>query len=351
MSDQIDANPDPSADPGADPTQSGSSTRDVLSPAEIDALLDGVDRGEIETTEDYRLRDNVARAIDLTAQERIVRGRMPTLEMIGNRFNRAFRVSLFNLLRRSVDVSFQGVRMIKFGEYAQSLPVPTSLNLIRMPPLRGTALVVLDTPLVSALVNTFFGGDPRLFSHIEGREFTPMETRVIEMTLEQIFRDMEEAWSPVMAVTFESGGAEVNPQFANIVSPVEVVVVARFALNIDGANGEIHLAMPYAMLEPIREVLDSSTQSDRTDRDERWAASIREDIGQAEVEVHATLAEARITLGKLLRLKAGDVVPIELPETVVLCCEKVPVFRASVGVSNGANAVQIVEQINTKSTR
>ena len=320
----------------------------VLSPAEIDALMAGVDNGDVDTAEDYQRRDNVARAIDLTAQERIVRGRMPTLEMIGNRFNRTFRVSLFNLLRRSVDVSFQGVRMIKFGEYAQSLSVPTSLNLVRMPPLRGTALVVLDTKLVSALVNTFFGGDPRLYSQIEGREFTPMETRVIEMTVEQICRDMEEAWAPVMEVALEAAGSEINPQFANIVSPVEVVVVACFRLDIDGADGEIHLAMPYAMLEPIRDVLDSSTQSDRTDQDERWAASIREDIGQAEVEVHATLAQARISLGRLLKLKAGDVVPIDLPDTVVLCCEGVPVFRGSVGVSNGMHAVQIIDRVKTK---
>lgn len=325
--------------------------QEVLSQDEIKALMEGVERGDIDTEDDYRRRDNVARAIDLTAQERIVRGRMPTLEMIGNRFNRGFRVSLFNLLRRNADVSFLGIRMVKFGEYAQSLSVPTSLNLVRMPPLRGTALVVLDTDLVSALVNTFFGGDPRLYGRIEGREFTPMETRVIQMALEHIFRDMAEAWAPVLEVAFESAGSEVNPQFANIVSPAEVVVVASFSLDVDGARGEIHLTMPYAMLEPIREVLDSSTQSDRTDRDERWAASIRDDIGVAEVEVHATLAQVDLTLGKVLSLKAGDVVPLEMPETVVLCCEKVPLFRGTVGVSNGNNAVQILQPINDSNKR
>ena len=333
--------PQPPAD-----TTSGDS-REGLSQAEIDALMEGVERGDIAAEEDYRRRDNVARPIDLTAQERIVRGRMPTLEMIGNRFNRSFRVSVFNLLRRNVEVSFRGIRMVKFGEYAQSLAVPTSLNLVRMAPLRGTALVVLDTALVSALVNTFFGGDPRLYGRIEGREFTPMETRVIQMTLDHIFRDMQEAWAPVLKVGFESAGHEVNPQFANIVSPTEVVVVAGFALDLDGAEGVIELAMPYAMLEPFREVLDSSTQSDSTDRDERWADCIRKDIGLAEVEVHATLAEVKLTLGKVLGLKAGDVVPLEMPETVVLCCEKVPLFSATVGISNGQNALQIIQPIDS----
>lgn len=315
---------------------------DVLSQEEIDALLNGVHSGDVSTDDEYRLRDNVARAIDLTAHERIVRGRMPTLEMIANRFNRSFRVSLYSLLRRTVDVSFLGVRMVKFSEYIHSLPVPTSLNLVRMPPLRGTALVVIESRLVFSLVNAYFGGDPRIAGRLEDRDFTPMESRVIQMTLERALKDQAEAWAPVMHVEFEYTGSEVNPQFANIVNPAEVVVVTSYALDIEGARGEIHLTMPYAMIEPIRELLDAGMQSDRTDSDERWTRSIRDDIEHATVEVHATLIETQLSLGRLLTLKPGDVVPIELPETVELCAENIPLFQGVVGVSNGCNAVQVV---------
>jgi flagellar motor switch protein FliM len=317
---------------------------EVLTQEEIDALLTGVSAGDVSTDEDYHLRDNVARPIDLTAHERIVRGRMPTLEMIGNRFNRSFRVSLFNLFRRTIDVSFGGVRMVKFGEYVHGLRVPTSLNLLRMQPLRGIGLVAIDARLVFSLVNAYFGGDPRIDSRIEGREFTPMESRVIQMTLERLLKDMADAWSPVLQPEFEYLNSEVNPQFANIVNPTEVVVVTTFLLDVEGAHGEIHLTLPYAMLEPIREMLDAGMQSDREDCDERWASTIRGEIENAEVEVHAALVELQLPLGRLLAIRAGDVIPAELMKEVVLCADNVPLFEGTVGVLNGCNAVQITRR-------
>lgn len=327
------------------------SDNEVLSQEEIDALMHGVDSGEVDTDDGFDRRDNVARSIDLTSHERIVRGRLPTLEMIGNRFARNFRIDLFNLLRRSADVSFVGVNMSKFGEYVHSLQVPSNLNLIRMPPLRGSALVVIDARLVFALVNTYFGGDPRIYSRIEGREFTQVENRIVRMALERALHAMQEAWSPVLPVSFEYQSSEVNPQFANIVSPTEVVVVTTFSLDIEGARGEIHLTLPYAMVEPIRELLDAGMQSDRSEQDQRWARSIRQEIGLARVEVHATLAEAEMTVGELLSLKPGDVLPIDLPESVVLQAEGVPVLRGRFGVSNGQNAVQMIERITAQTEK
>ncbi len=320
------------------------STKEILSQAEIDALLHGVESGAVETEDEYRLRDGVPRPVDLTAHERIVRGRMPTLEMIGNRFCRNMRVSLFNLLRRAVDVSFQGVRLTKFGEYVHSLHLPTSLNMVRLPPLRGTGLLVIDAKLVFALVDNFFGGDGRFYTRIEGREFTAMENRVIQMALERAFADMEDAWSPVMPLKFEYTNSEVNPQFANIVSPTEVVVVTTFVLDLDGVGGEIHLTMPYAMIEPIRELLDAGLQSDRSDRDDRWVRSIRAEINNAPLDVSATLVEFAVGLRDLINIKPGDILPVDLPEMVQLCAEGVPVFEGRFGISNGFNAVQIVRQ-------
>lgn len=318
------------------------SAKDILSQEEIDALLHGVDSGDVDTEDELRLRDGVARQVDLTAHERIVRGRMPTLEMLCNRFCRNLRVSLFNLIHRAVEVSFQGVKLSKFSEYMHTLAVPTSLNMSRIAPLRGTGLFVLDARLVFSLVDNYFGGDGRFYTRIEGREFTAMENRVIQLTLDRVFTDMREAWTPLMGVEFEYVNSEVNPQFANIVSPTEVVVICSFSLDMDGVGGELHMTLPYAMLEPIRELLDAGIQSDRGGRDERWSRAIRAEMEHAEVEVLSTLVETPLSLRRLLELKAGDILPVDLPESVILRAGDVPLFRARLGVSEGMNALEII---------
>src|SRR5690554_2886017 len=249
--------------------------QDLLSQDEIDALLHGVDEGIIDSEQDSE--PGGVRSYDLTSQDRIVRGRMPTLEMINERFARYTRISMFNLLRRSADVSVGGVQVMKFGEYVHTLYVPTSLNLVKMKPLRGTALFILDAKLVFKLVDNFFGGDGR-HAKIEGREFTPTEIRVVQMVLSQVFSDMKEAWGAVMGVDFEYVSSEVNPAMANIVSPSEVVVVSTFHVELDGGGGDLHVTFPYSMIEPIREILDSGVQSDVDDVDERWQQSLRQDI-------------------------------------------------------------------------
>lgn len=200
------------------------SANDLLSQDEIDALLHGVDNGDVNTEDDIAAHDGVAREFDFTSHDRIVRGRMPTLEMVNERFARRMRVSLFNMLRRSAEISVGGVQMLKFSEYVHSMFVPTSLNIVRVKPLRGTALCVFDPKLVFIIVDNFYGGVGR-HAKIEGREFSLTEQRVIHMVLNDAFTDLVEAWKPVLPVDFQFVSMEVNPQFANIVSPTEVVVV------------------------------------------------------------------------------------------------------------------------------
>lgn len=317
---------------------------DLLSQDEIDALLHGVSSDDIDTdTEDFD--EGEARNYDFTTQDRIVRGRMPTLEMINERYARLFRISIFNLLRRSAEISVSGVQMLKFSEYIHSLFVPTSLNMVRILPLRGTALFVLDPKLVFMLVDNYFGGDGRFHTKIEGREFTPTELRVIELVLDQVFVDLKEAWSPVMALDFEKQNSEVNPQFANIVSPSEVVVVNTFHVEIEGGGGDFHITMPYSMLEPIREVLDAGVQSDRDNMDNRWMDSMYEEVKTAEVELSCVLTEAEMNLREVVDMKPGDVIPVEIPDLVTISTEGVPVFRGKYGVSRGNMAVKIKEQV------
>ena len=321
------------------------SVNDLLSQDEIDALLHGVSSEDIDTDQDDSLSEGEARSYDFSSQDRIVRGRMPTLEMINERYARLFRISLFNLLRRSAEIAVGGVQMLKFSEYVHSLFVPTSLNMVKVQPLRGTALFVLDPKFVFTMVDNYFGGDGRFHTKIEGREFTPTEYRVIQLILDRVFVDLQEAWAPVMDLKFDYVNSEVNPQFANIVSPSEVVVVTVFHVELEGGGGDFHVTMPYSMLEPIREILDAGVQSDMDDTDERWGHAIRDEIELADVPLTGRLADLEITLRDLMKVQPGDIIPFDMPKLATLCAEGVPILRGSFGVAKGNHAIKIVEPV------
>lgn len=317
--------------------------QDLLSQDEIDVLLHGVEDDDLPVGGDDD-SDGDVQSYDITSQDRIVRGRMPTLEMINERFARYTRISLFNLLRRSSHVTAGGVQIMKFGEYVHTLFVPTSLNLVKMRPLRGSALFVLDAKLVFKLVDNFFGGDGR-HAKIEGREFTPTEIRIVQKVLEQVFVDLKEAWSTVLPLNFEYIGFEVNPSMANIVSPSEVVVVSTFHVELDGGGGDMHITIPYSMIEPVREELDSGVQSDVDDVDERWVRALRQDVMEANIPLNVKVVERQINLGEIMGLEAGDIIPVEMPEHVTLLANNVPTFKCKLGRSGENLALKIVEQV------
>ncbi|WP_199611222.1 flagellar motor switch protein FliM [Flocculibacter collagenilyticus] len=320
---------------------------DLLSQDEIDALLHGVDEVEEEDGDDGEGGEGGGSALeyDFSSQDRIVRGRMPTLEIVNERFARHMRISLFNMMRRSSEVSINGVQMIKFGEYIHTLFVPTSLNMVRFRPLKGTGLITMEARLVFILVDNFFGGDGRYHAKIEGREFTPTERRIVQMLLKIIFEDYKEAWAPVMDVSFEYLDSEVNPAMANVVSPTEVVVISSFHIELDGGGGDFHIALPYSMLEPIRELLDAGVQSDKEDTDLRWSKAMRDEIMDVEVDVSTTFVEVDLSLQQLMDLEKGDIIPIEMPEFLTVYIEDLPTFRAKMGRSRDNVALKIVEKI------
>ncbi|MCW8833268.1 MAG: flagellar motor switch protein FliM [Colwellia sp.] len=319
---------------------------DLLSQDEIDALLHGVDDvEEEEIVEEAVDTGNGTSDYDFSSQDRIVRGRMPTLEMVNERFARHMRISLFNMMRRTAEVSINGIQMIKFGEYIHTLFVPTSLNMVRFRPLKGTALITMEARLVFILVDNFFGGDGRYHAKIEGREFTPTERRIIQMLLKLIFEDYKEAWSPVMDVSFEYLDSEVNPSMANIVSPTEVVVISSFHIELDGGGGDFHVALPYSMLEPIRELLDAGVQSDKEDTDMRWSKALRDEIMDVPVAVNTKFLDVEIPLSQVMELQAGDIIPIEMPDHITVLIEDLPTFRAKLGRSRDNVALKIEEKI------
>jgi flagellar motor switch protein FliM len=314
----------------------------ILNQDEIDALIHGVDQGAV-STESVPV-DGEVRNYDFQNQMRIVRGRMPTLEMINERFARLFRTNLYTLLRRSPEVAVNPIEMKKFSEYVHTLHVPTSLNMVRIHPLRGTALILLEPRLVFSIVDNFFGGNGR-HSKIEGRDFTATESRVIQMVLKNAFSDLREAWSHVANIEVEFLQSELNPAFANIVSPSEVVVITSFHVELEGGGGDVHVTLPYSMIEPLREQLDSGMTSDRIEHDERWAHSMKEEIDDAEVEVTTILGRCNVSLATLLNFKAGDILPCDFSGKVTVLAESVPVFRGSFGVSRGQQAVKVEERV------
>ena len=332
---------------------------DLLSQAEIDALLNGMGGGSDdfaadddedssvyseEVVEELEER-GVVKPYDLAHQERIVRGRMPTLEMINERFARLFRVSLFQFIRRSAEIYISGIQIKKFSEFTQSLLVPTSLSVFRVNPLRGKALIVMEPSLIFTAVDNFFGGGG-FFENApsEGKEFTMTEMRIVLLIVELIFKDQKEAWKPVMNLDFEYLSSEINPRFANIIEPSELIVVSTIHVDLEGGGGDVHIALPYAMLEPIRDLLDV-INSNNDEVDENWYDSLYREVMRVGVPVNSILVEKNMSIRSVLSLKKGDVIPIDMPDFVSLDAAHVPIFTGKVGVSDGNYAVQITDRI------
>jgi flagellar motor switch protein FliM len=312
---------------------------DILSQEEVNALLRGV-AGEAEAPA-AEAADGGVRPYDIGRQERIVRGRMPTLELVNERFARLLRIGLFNFTRRATEVSVGPVRVLKYSEFVRNLVVPTNLNLVQIKPLRGTALMVLEPALVFQLVDQLFGGQGKLHTRVEGRDFTPTEMRIIRRTLDIVFDCYRRAWEPVFPLECEYVRSEMNTQFAKIATPTDVVVVTSFGIDQGAGSADFHLCMPYAMLEPLRNVLYDTVQADRSEADKRWLTLLTAHVYSAEVELTANLASASIPLRQLVTLQAGDVVALELEPTITAEVDGVPLVRCSYGVVNGKYALKV----------
>lgn len=319
-------------------------SREFLTQEEVDALLRGVE-GETETP--AAPPEAGVRSYDFAKQERIVRGRMPTLEMINERFARQLRIGLFNFMRRSCEISVGPVRVIKYSEFVRNLVVPTNLNLVRAEPLRGTALFVFEPQLVFMVIDGLFGGEGRFHTRIEGREFTPTEQRVIQRLLEVVFDGYGRSWAPVQSLRFEHLRSEMNTQFANIAMPNEIVVVTSFTIELGSeSSSAMHICMPYSMLEPLRTTLASPLHGEHDGGDRRWVRLLSKQVQSAQVELVAALARLSVPLRRVLELRPGDVIPIELPQTVTAEVDGVAVMECRYGVFRGQYALRVERMID-----
>ncbi len=320
----------------------------VLSQEEVDALLKGLVEGEIEVEADQKIPEGGVISYDFTSQERIIRGRMPTMEVINEHFARSFRISLSMILRRTVDIQTNFVQMIKFGEFLRSLPLPSSFHIYKMDPLRGQSLLVVDSKLVFALVECFLGGNSKTRFKIEGRDFSNIERRLIQKVVLMAFQDLEKAWGPVHPVKMQMVRVEINPMFVGIATPNDIMVVSKFQIEMEQADGFISLCMPYAAIEPIKGKLYSGFQSEQLERDVRWSSRIQEELKDLAVNVVVELAAKALSAREVLNLQVGDILMFDKKVTDPLMgrVEGVPKFTGFAGKAGNVKAFQVQQMLH-----
>ena len=317
----------------------------ILDQDEVDALLRGLSGGEIEAESDILEDDSGVVVFDLSNQDRIIRGRMPVLEIINDRFARLASNALANAMRKRADVNPISIDMSKFGDFMRSLPVPTSINIFKLDPLRGNAILVVDSRLVFAMVESFFGGagsQPK----IEGRDFTPIEQAIISRVVRIALENMEESWTPVHEVHIELVRSEVNPQFAAIVPPSDVVVVVTFEVELENAIGSLIICLPYATIEPIRSKLYASFQTERLEVDHAWISRFKERLLETPVETVVRFGRSQITGRQLMNLRPGDILLLDNDVDDLLEAEVQGVrkFQGIPGMVKSNKAFQIVKE-------
>jgi flagellar motor switch protein FliM len=312
----------------------------ILSQDEVDALLQGI-TGESQKLEQEETPTGGVRSYDLSSQERIVRGRMPTMEIINERFARNIRIGLFNFIRKSPEVAIGGIKVQKYSAFLREIVVPTNFNIVSVRPLRGSGLIVCDPTLVFAVIDSLFGGAGKFHTRIEGRDFSPTEQRIITRLVEVIIAEYKKAWHGIYPLELDYQRSEMQPQFANIATPSEIVVATSFTLEVGDTSGTIHFCIPYSTLEPIRDVLYSTIQGDANEPDRRWVNLLKDQIQAAEVELVAELAQAPATVEQLLAFKPGDFIELDLQKDIEVKVAGVPVFECHYGTSNGKYALKI----------
>jgi len=317
----------------------------VLSKGEVDALLRGVSEGQVETETDAPEEVRGVVPYDLTSQEKIVRGRLPTLDIINQMFSRLFRNSFTNLMRKSADISTVSTDSLKFGEFLRSLSVPSSLHVFRMEPLRGFGLMVIESRLVFSFVDNFFGGTGASDINVQGRDFSAIEIQMTKKVVQNALEDWERAWKSVHPVACTYVRSEVNPQFAAIVPPTDVVLVIVFDIEMENSSGTATICIPYSMIEPIINKLKANFQSEQMEVDQVWVNRLRAELMQTEVEMVAELGQTQMTPRDLLGLHEGEVVMLgkDVSDPLYIKTEGITKFKGYSGVSRGMKAIQITE--------
>jgi flagellar motor switch protein FliM len=314
---------------------------DILSQDEVDALLKGMGGGDVDSEDDDSSDGTEARSYDFTNQERIVRGRLPALDIINERFARGFQRHFNEMIMASVEVTAGEVKIIKMIDYLRNLFVPTSLNIYRIDPLNGVALFILDSKLIFTAVDIYFGGTGLLPFKIEGREYTPVEMSMVRSILDITTENLAKAWGPVMDIDIEYMHSEMNPKFAGIVDPTDMIVVSQINVRFEGVEGRVDIVMPYAMLEPVRDKLEEGVQNLQGESDNRWSRTLKEEAKNIEIDLSVNLTELQMSMDDLMKMEKGDIIPLDMPKQVTIKAEGISIMRGVLGESNQKKAVKV----------
>ncbi|MBS1982976.1 MAG: flagellar motor switch protein FliM [Bdellovibrionales bacterium] len=324
----------------------------VLSQKEVDALLNAVIGGDVPTEQGAgdKAEDTSIVTYDLTSQDKVIRGRMPTLDIVYERFIRAFRMTLSAQLRKLATLNIVATDTMKFGEFINTLPLPSCMSVIRFETLRGSGIVVLESKLAYALIECFLGGNDRPYVKIEGKDFTQIELSIVKKVIVAALDDLEKAWAPVTPMKIHFARTETNPQFVAIVPPSDIVIVTTFSVELENSSGNLSIVVPFSTLEPIRQKLISGFQQEVVETDHYWANMMIRHFEETELSVTVELGHNEISLRQILGLKVGDVIPLQTDATAEIPVEVEGVvrFRGLFGASRGSRAVQLTEVVENK---
>jgi flagellar motor switch protein FliM len=318
---------------------------DILSQDEVDALLKGISEGDVETEKVEEISG--VKSFDFTGQEKIVRGRMPSLDIANERLARNFRLSLSASIRHMVDITNVNVNITKFYDFMRGIPFPSSINIFKMEPLRGFGLLVFDAPMIFTMIEFFFGGTGKGHYKPEGREFTPIEQKMIHKVVLVFFEDMEEAWKPIYPVKPTYVRSEMNPQFVTIVTPVDVVIKVEFILEIEGKQCRVFLCIPYGTVEPIKDRLYSAFSADRDEMDVKWLERLNRALTEIPVHVTGILGKTMVNVDYLLKLRENDLIILDkrVEQNVDILIENTPKFLAKLGTYKGVYSLKVVKAL------
>jgi flagellar motor switch protein FliM len=320
----------------------------ILSQDEVDALLKGLETGEVEGDREPAEREGDYQACDWNAQGRNLKGNLPLFGLVNSRIAQALRSTLSGSLRKLVDVDPGQLEIIKFEEFQRSLPVPTSLHLFRMTPLRGMGLMVIESRLVFNLVEAYFGGSGVGSTKVEGRDFTPIEKRIIDKVVSMAMTNMREAWEEVFPIKAEFVRSESNPLAINVVPPSEFLLCVKFEVELNKSAGSITICIPYSAIQPIREKLAGTYQVEEVETDRVWINAVMDHLQDTEVEMSVDLGKTFLSVRELLNMKEGDILVLQkaVQGRLTAKVEGIPKFEGFAGKSRSKKVFRVENMIS-----
>jgi flagellar motor switch protein FliM len=324
----------------ADSPKAAAAPRADITGAEVEALLAKNTKNDAS--------DGEPQPYDLVARDRIVRGRMPVLDRLNERWVSDFERKLGELIRQPLDVSLQEVQLAPYGNWLAALPVPTSFNLYTVKPWPRNALVAVDGKLLFALVNSYYGGT-RATPKVARETLTPTEQRLNKIVIEMLVDLFRRALSPVATLEFQHVQSEVNSTYLNMATPSETVVVTRVEVTMKEQGGSICLLLPLSSFEPVRDKLAEGLKTVSAETRQRWHDGLRGQLEHTELDLTSVFLETEVSMRELLQMKPGDILPIEMPKTAILRSGARPLLRGKFGLSRGYNAVSVLEAVKNPS--